>query len=680
MKQIAVWIFLALSVCAFGQTTGGSFHEVEAGETKYGISKLYGISIETLEKFNPDIKEGLKEGMKLYIPKVENPEPIVDNQLNTDTSKYILYTVKQGETMFSISQNFGISYAQIKALNPNTNDGLRLGEVLKLPKQNIAQVGTPVRDSSYVYHVVQAGETAYSLSKKYKISLDSLYLLNPHVKDVLKIGDELKFLQKRKNVKRIKEGLNSDKQIEKPLKEGEYFLYQVKTGDTYYSFKKKFKVNRAELIELNPELKTNGLEVGRYIILPKSEEGEDAVWLDQLFSEVEGVEGEEKEVEYEEDREESLYAKNKINLDTIKVDFTKRYRVGVMLPFFAPTSVDTSFNYDVEVEKRSMVALEFYNGFLLAVDSLSKAGMNITLDVVDTRNSKVTVESKITDFKFSRPDMIVGPLFKDHVERVAEAFKTLETPVISPLSNMVDVTGKPNLVKCINSEDAFANEVAEILNRKTSPRNVIFAHTGEQRELEKLKQIKARIKAVGGNVSFDELVGTEDRKYVVGYSNTRAALQTGKANILVALSDNEVFLADLVNQLYSTRDTSIEFIASPKVMKINALEYKYLNALHLHMPDGNFIDTDLATTQAFEATYEQKYRSIPTKFAYQGYDVGMYFLSQLWQYGRYFNQSLYMSKVGVSTGFEFVKNEQGGYENIFMFTTALKDYKLSRAK
>ena len=48
-----------------------SFHEVQPKETKYGIATKYGISVDELEKQNPEIKDNLPVGFKLKIDRSE---------------------------------------------------------------------------------------------------------------------------------------------------------------------------------------------------------------------------------------------------------------------------------------------------------------------------------------------------------------------------------------------------------------------------------------------------------------------------------------------------------------------------------------------------------------------------------------------------------------------------------
>lgn len=650
----------------FAQAKESTFHEVKPGETKYGIATEYGISIEDLEKFNPDIKLGLRPSMKLYIPKLNTVAKPAEVK---DTVKYIYIEVKPQQTLYSISKDYGLSYAEIKALNPNIEDGLREGQMLKLPKGT--KPATPksfTPEKGFAYHTVEKGETAYSLSNDFDLSLDSLYLFNPDAKNALSIGQRLKYPSKTKGS--MAQGLNTDNTEKSSQNEEEYSLYKVKSGDTYFSLGKNFEVSKETLRTLNPELVEGGLQVDRYIIIPNNLEKRDTAWLNQLFS----------EVETEQNTRPAKSPKPKttssFNLDTLNIDYFKRHKVAIMLPFFATSSKDTSYSLDFDI--RSVVALDFYNGFLLAADSLTKAGMNLNLEVIDTRNSKAIIEDKINALQRSAPELIIGPLYKNHVERVAKAFESAGVPVVSPLSNQVEVKGISNLIQCITHEEAFAASVAKILNTKDGAKHIVFTHTGIAKELELQKQIKARIAAVDNQISFDEIVMVSDnRKATISRSAVINTRKEGQNNYYVCLSKNQVLLADMVNQLYKLRDKNISLIASSAIMDVNTLDYKYLNAINLLMPDDHNLEAE--DDVVFGKKYADVYGMLPSKYALQGYDVGLYFLNKLWLYGPYMKESLDQQPQEMKyTGFDFKKLEKGGYVNTFMFTTALKDYTLVR--
>ena len=118
-----------------------SYHYVLPKETKYSIAKQYGISIEELERKNPEVVANLPEGFKLLV----KGKAVVNNSIITETKKEITvataikvaattnYAVKPKETLYGLSKMFGISQADLIALNPFLTDGVVEGMVLKVP-------------------------------------------------------------------------------------------------------------------------------------------------------------------------------------------------------------------------------------------------------------------------------------------------------------------------------------------------------------------------------------------------------------------------------------------------------------------------------------------------------------------------------------------------------------------
>lgn len=132
------------------------FHIVEPKETKFGIAKKYGITVQELEARNPAIVNNLAIGYKLIIsgvssepetapkPVAEKPKPVTteivhDEIVTTETTRTLTkngfanYEVKQGETLFSLSQYFKITPEELTKLNPTLKDGVKTGMILKVP-------------------------------------------------------------------------------------------------------------------------------------------------------------------------------------------------------------------------------------------------------------------------------------------------------------------------------------------------------------------------------------------------------------------------------------------------------------------------------------------------------------------------------------------------------------------
>ena len=113
-------------------------YDVVAGDTKYSVAKKFGITVEELEKQNPEIKESLPLGYKLKInaAKTNTTAPISIGEQEKAHAKAIdllEYTVKPGETLYSLTHHFNLSEASLIGINPDLKEGVKEGMVLKVP-------------------------------------------------------------------------------------------------------------------------------------------------------------------------------------------------------------------------------------------------------------------------------------------------------------------------------------------------------------------------------------------------------------------------------------------------------------------------------------------------------------------------------------------------------------------
>jgi LysM repeat protein len=98
---------------------------VKPKETLFGISRMFGVSIEELKTANPALKDGLKIDMKLLIPKRSI------TQLK-DSVDYVLHRVVKDDTSYNLSKRFQVSEADLFRLNPVLKEGLKLDMLLKI--------------------------------------------------------------------------------------------------------------------------------------------------------------------------------------------------------------------------------------------------------------------------------------------------------------------------------------------------------------------------------------------------------------------------------------------------------------------------------------------------------------------------------------------------------------------
>lgn len=154
LNRIIALIIIIVSVClcSNSETTkqlptaeilGKEYYVYEAqrGESLYGVAKKYGWDIEELISLNPELKVKLNKGDKVYYPTGKNVETKKDVKISDSGS--ILHTVKKGETVYSISRLYDTPLTAIYASNPESQRGIKSGDVLEIPRSEIIANNQP---------------------------------------------------------------------------------------------------------------------------------------------------------------------------------------------------------------------------------------------------------------------------------------------------------------------------------------------------------------------------------------------------------------------------------------------------------------------------------------------------------------------------------------------------------
>ena len=212
-------------------------YTVKRGDTLWGISNQYGVNVSDLAKLNGVSADTLKVGMVLTIPSSSGNNP--DNMF--------MYTVKKGDSLWSISKIYGTSVEEIKRINYLTNNTLYIGQVLRIPEMYTKEEDMVV--PSYINYKVVSGDTLYSIAKKYGVSIDTIVSDNALKNNILSIGQNLKI--------RVTGGV-----IEECF--GEENTYTVVKGDTLYSIARKFNTT-VDNIKKKNNLVDNTLSVGQIL-------------------------------------------------------------------------------------------------------------------------------------------------------------------------------------------------------------------------------------------------------------------------------------------------------------------------------------------------------------------------------------------------------------------------------
>ena len=151
------------------------------------------------------------------------------------------YTVEPGDSLWSISKKFNVSIENLKLANDLTSNLLNVGQILKIPKEEKPTTG------DYSIYTVSKGDSLYGIAKKYNLSVDELIKYNNLDSTNLSVGEQL-LIPNIGNLSNI---------------------YIVKSGDSLYSIAKKYGISVDELKRANG-LTTNNLSIGQTLVIPES--------------------------------------------------------------------------------------------------------------------------------------------------------------------------------------------------------------------------------------------------------------------------------------------------------------------------------------------------------------------------------------------------------------------------
>lgn len=218
-------------------------YTVKKGDTLYGISNQFGVSVVDLKNLNNLKDNNLQIGQVLKISQNSGTNP--DSTIN--------YTVKKGDSLYAIARVYKTTVQEIQKLNNLKSNTLSIGQVLKIPENYVDDASADL--PTYINYTVKKGDSLYSIAKKYGITTDTIIKDNALKNNLLSIGQNLKIRTKEDSVV---EECFGDEDSEKNIE------YIVKKGDSLYSIAKKYNTDVSTIMK-NNNLKSSSLSIGQIL-------------------------------------------------------------------------------------------------------------------------------------------------------------------------------------------------------------------------------------------------------------------------------------------------------------------------------------------------------------------------------------------------------------------------------
>ncbi|MFI3265133.1 MAG: LysM peptidoglycan-binding domain-containing protein [Rikenellaceae bacterium] len=565
--------------------------------------------------------------------------------------RYYIHTVESKETIYSIAKTYGVSEQTIIDLNSSE---LKAGENIKIPYETTESEKKEKKSAiqsliTFSKHKVKKGETLYSISRQYEISIETIMEDNPTV-DPIALPEGHRLLIRKKAVGRTSEKVNQAewKEYQADLNlttEADGYQYHiVQHGETIYSLAKQGGVSESEFIELNSL--NDGLKAGSIVKIPVKLSASIDEDDDDIYAEEDEIE---IEVEH-------------IQLRSL------RYNEKLKIALFLPLSIDGKANRQFA---------DFYKGFEMGLAKVQEVwGRNIEVTLYNTERKLETVEQILQSEEFRGTNLIVGPVYEELLSPVIRYAEITHTPVVSPLASLKESRSNILFQMAPPAESRF-EKVEQMLD---NTKHVTLIYTDQTDT-----QFEENIMAIMGDRPYDKHIYVYEHPNVVAEKVANEEASTGdlspfinndKDNTIVVMASNETDVDRILSALSSAQ---INIVArggrAPRYEVLGNSEwsrYKNIDRTIMFKNNVTLISSyqakrDNEVVRKFDSDYIERHDAMPSLYTYRGFDTAMIFGEGIYSdmdynlEGRSFTplQSPYRFKVdphtGIHTNIEWIR-------------------------
>ena len=556
---------------------------------------------------------------------------------------YYLHTVQPGQTLYSICKAYGANIDEVKSLNDKKDNALSLYEVLKVPYTDpFVQ-----QDDKFYYHKVLKGETFYSIARLYKI--------------------------KPKRLLKFNEGYAQNQ----PLAVGAVVKLPLAEIDLSVLGEEEIEASVGKKQEIRPERPVRNESVKKV-----EEASVTDILQDALMQKNEKTEQEpEKETTTVIGATDKMEIPDYISEVVMPVDpFVK---VALLLPFSAkdyPVFVDTLVEkMPVQISARSEQFISFYEGVLLAVDSLKNQVYNVNLMVFDTERSAEKMYTMVDEIDRFHPDLIIGPVYGSVYKALMDDLTNKNIPVIYPLSSRSEEFGVyPDFIQVNPSMKALTVAMSDWLREEAEEANLVCLNlTGNEvshSDLEDIRLFKEYMHRIGSMNFYDWNTSA------VPLDGLRLQLLPDRENIIILPTTKEAEVSKILPVLSALTDGyRITVVGFPEWQAFTSVDHETYFKLNTKIFTYSYVDNTTEPAKRFALKYRKYFYTEPNNLAYKAFDMSLYFIELAAKYrDRTLDALEFYPRNGDFSRFYFQKMEgQAGKENQgFYIVNFGSDYRL----
>ena len=564
------------------------------------------------------------------------PVTISRSQISMSGRQYYVHIVLERQTIYGITKAYNVTEEDLYAANPMLKEeGLRSGTVIYIP----------VVSGEHKERTTTVKEHSSTQAKEVKEKPAPKEKEKPAVKEKP---------AREKPAPKEKPAKESSKKIPAP-KEG-YVQHTVKWFENIYDVAAAYGVTPQQIMDANG-LKSSAISKRQVLLIPVGETAKStgqatapSVTTTLVPEEAEKVHTtvtaptvtEEKPVAT---TEEKADADEPGIMDFPVAKGTAE--IALVMPFNANG-------------KYSESNMDFYSGVLMALRDLEKEGVKTTLNVFDLQAGTPSA------YQLNRNEVILGPISTADLTKILEVTDG-RVPVISPLDQRAAGLADTH-EGFVQAPSSTASQYAELAcwaaeDRTREDRIILVSEITSEGSTAAATGIRNALRSAGA--SFEEASWTVGQgRSLPGALTSR--LTKGGVNRIVVASEKEAFIGDIVRNLgiLINQGYKISMYAPSRVRTFETVDGSLYHQDDLHICSPYHADYDSEEVKAFVRAYRALYRTDPSQFAFQGYDLTRYFARMCAKYGnRWFRAIDREPGSGLHTDFRFEKVRNGSYRN-----------------
>lgn len=578
-------------------------------------------------------------------------------QKTVDGKKYYVHYVAPGNTLFAIAKSFSVEVADLVAANPGADQGLSIGQEILVPVDAIDQKAARKSDirteGEFVLHTVQKKETLFSLSKQYGVSVNELSELNPEAARQLATGAVLRIP--------VAKSTTIDQVYLAPASSDTFMVHQVVSGETPYSISKKYDIPLDSINKANDGF-VSGIRIGQWIKIPKYKEA----FLEANEALFEPV-----------DSSMAIYASENLN----------KYNIAFLLPFelHLNDSLVKSLMAGKELFVLTEIALEYYRGARIAIDSLEKMGLNAEIYVFDVGEDVVDAREIMRRPEMRKMHMIFGPMHKGSLGVVSDESKKAGTYLVSPNTFTNEVfADNPYLFRASASRETMLRYLANFTAIQHSSENVLMVNSEKPNDWPYRKLFKGYYNEAMGTYpnTFSDSIRSVTKDQFLGEKAAKW-LKKDVKNILIVPSNELAFVSDFLTRISSLdSEYEIQVYGIDQWIRYDNIEAAYKNRFKLRLVVPGFVNYEEPHVIEYLSEFRERYHMEPSRWGYGflGYDLTMYFGKALLEHGLGFPRTAGdEDMIGTYTNYRFGKSSTGqDFENKSVYILEYDAYELKR--